>query len=331
MLHRIVRLTACLALVTAIAPAAASAAGQASSPSLNTPEATLQQALHCSGTLAGAKRDPVLLVHGTFANSDINWSWNYERALPARGEPTCAVDLPGLAAGDIQVSTEYVVSAIRTMAKQSGRKVAIIAHSQGGLEARWALRWWPDLRSHVSDVVMFAAPSHGSVFPDGLCGKPGQCAAALYQMRSTSKFLAALGRGGDAIGKVPVTAVSTADDHVFVTAKQAALTPKSPYTRNIVVQSVCPGHKVDHNGLAFDGPAYAIAIDALDHSGTANPRRIDKAVCKTDTMPATTRAEGNAKLQAYGGTLAQLLGPTGPKAKGEPALACYVTHRCRRS
>ena len=38
-----------------------------------------------------------------------------------------------------------------------GRKVAIIGHSQGALEARWAVRWWPDLRRVVSEAV--AAPN----------------------------------------------------------------------------------------------------------------------------------------------------------------------------
>ena len=238
-----------------------------------TPVTSLREALSCSGTLAGAQRDPVLLIHGTFADSEINWSWNYKQALPARGEPACTVDLPGRSAGDIHVSTEYVVYAIRTMAQESGRKVAIIGLSQGGLEARWALRWWPDLRHLVSDVIMFATPNNGSAFPDAICTSPYFCSASLYQMRTDSAFLTALNQGREPVGAVSFTAIATADDHVFVLPQQAMLDGQGQQTSNIVVQDICPGHQVDHVGLAFDGPTYAIAelqgADRAERGGSA--------------------------------------------------------------
>ena len=81
-------------------------------------------------------------------------------------------------------------------------------------------------------------------------------------------------------------------------------------------------------GLAFDGPTYAIVVDALDHRGPADPSRIDPAVCQTHTMPGVDRADADARVLAYSMTLAELLGPNGPKAEGEPPLACYVTHDC---
>jgi triacylglycerol esterase/lipase EstA (alpha/beta hydrolase family) len=330
MFHRIiVCLAGSLALIAAATPGAASAKPEPGPP-LATPVATLQQALSCSGDLSGAQRDPVLLVHGTFADSEINWNWNYKEALPARGEPACTVDLPERSAGDIQISTEYVVYAIRAMARESARKVAIIGHSQGGLEARWALRWWPDLRHLVSDLIMFATPNNGSAFPDALCTAPDICAASLYQMRTDSAFLAALNHGREAIGAVPFTAIVTADDNVFVLPQQGMLDAKGKHTTNVVVQDLCPDHVVDHVSLAFDGPTYAIAIDALDHNGPADLSRIDPAVCQEDTMPGVTREEANAKLLEYSVTLAELLGPNGPKAEGEPPLACYATHTCSR-
>jgi triacylglycerol lipase len=336
MFHRIVYLVACLALIAAMAAPTASA-GPTPGPKLKTPRSELQQALTCSGDLSTAERKPVLLVHGTFADSAINWSWNYKQALPARGEPACTVDLPDLAAGDIQVSTEYVVYAIRTMASESGRKVAIIGHSQGGLEARWALRWWPDLRHKVSDVIMLATPNHGSAFPDGLCTSPGVCAASLYQMRSDSSFLAALNHGRDAIGGVSFTSIVTDDDHVFVLPDQGMLGGHSHLISNVALQDedLCPDHhfqpaELAHVSLAFDGVAYAVVVDALDHRGPADLSRIDPAACNQATMPGVTLNEAYAKLGEYAATLTYLLGPNGPKAAGEPSLACYATHTCRR-
>jgi pimeloyl-ACP methyl ester carboxylesterase len=324
-----------LLVVLATATPGAAAAKPEPGPALATPITSLEQALECSGDLSGAQRDPVLLMHGTFADSEVNWSWNYAKALPARGEPTCTVDLPDRAAGDIQVSSEYVVHAIRTMARESGRRVAIIGHSQGGLEARWALRWWPHLRHKVSDVIMLATPNHGSAFSDVLCTSPNACAASLYQMRTESMFLAALNHGRDTIGAVPFTAVVTADDNVVVLPQQGILDANGKLTSNVVVQDLCANDRVNHVGLAFDGPTYAIAVDALDHLGPADLSRIeqeDPAVCdpERDTMPGVDPDEANANVQAYAVTLAELLGPNGPKAEGEPALACYAAHTCSR-
>jgi len=325
MLQRLFRLTV-VALLAAVAPASAL---PQPGPPLATPGSALRDALTCNGELAGARRDPVLLVHGTFANSEINWSWNYKLALPARGEPSCTVDLPDVSAGDIQVSTEYVVYAIRVMARESGRRVAVIGHSQGGLEARWALRWWPDLRHLVSDVIMLATPNHGALFPDVVCTAPFVCSASLYQMESDSAFLAALNAGHETAGAVSFTAIVTTDDQTFVLPEQGRIDGNRPHVTNVTVQDICPGHVVDHLGLAFDGPTYAIVVDALDHAGPADPSRIDPAVCQTDTMPGVDRADAEARVMAYTATLLELLGPNGPKAEGEPPLACYVTHDCR--
>jgi hypothetical protein len=146
-------------------------------------------------------------------------------------------------------------------------------------------------------------------------------------MRSDSAFLRALNRGRETIRGVAFTAVSTADDRIFVTPAEAALRGG----RNIVVQRLCPGHRVDHVGVAFDGPTFAITMDALDHPGRAKPGRIDRAVCATDTMPGVSRPEADAKLAEYAGILDAALGPNGPRAEGEPPMACYVKPRRGRA
>jgi triacylglycerol lipase len=119
---------------------------------------------------------------------------------------------------------------------------------------------------------------------------------------------------------VDYTEIATSDDTIFVTPDEARLQG----ARNIVIQDICPGHVVDHVGTAYDGPTYAFAVDALDHPGPANPKRVGKAACRRDTMPGTTRAQAAKKVAAYQSKLNVLLGPTGPKAQGEPALAKYA-------
>ena len=320
-LNYVLFLSAVLSLTLAAGSDAA-----AKGPKLSVSEGTVRDAMICNGKLPHADADPVLLIHGTFADSDINWRWNYQKVLPEmRGQTACTVDLPDVASGDVQVSTEYVVRAIRFMARRSDRQVAIISHSQGGLEARWALKWWPDIRQLVSDLVMFVPPNHGAAFPDNACGDPGSCAAALYQMRSDSNFLAALNKGRKSYGKVAVTSIFTNDDTVFVLPDQARLGWPSSKSADVALQDICPGHQAQHNDLPFDGPGWFIATDALDHRGPADPSRIDTAAaCADDTMPGVDRAYANERLAGYSETLAGYLGPSGPKADGEPPLAPYV-------
>jgi pimeloyl-ACP methyl ester carboxylesterase len=290
------------------------------------PASKLQAAVSCRGDLAHATKNPVLLIPGTFAWAQINWGWNYQQLLPTLGHPTCKITFPANGAGDIQAATPYAVSAIRMMAHRSGRKVVLIGHSQGGLEVRWALRWWPDLRSKVASVITLAAPNGGALYPNQYCTASNSCAASLYQMRTSSKFLGALNRGRTLTWGIPWTTIGTTSDTVFVLPPEARLRGAT----NVTVQQVCPGHEVQHVGLAYDGPTSAIVLDALGHGGHLDMSRISRAACDTDLMPDVTQAEVNRALTQYNAILAKDLGPDGPRAEAEPPLACYVTHSCRK-
>ena len=54
---------------------------------------------------------------------------------------------------------------------------------------------------------------------------------------------------------------------------------------NVLVQSVCPNHPVNHVALMRDPVVYALAIDALTHKGGADPSRIDPTVCAQEVIP----------------------------------------------
>jgi pimeloyl-ACP methyl ester carboxylesterase len=295
-------------------------------PAITVPTSKLRAAVECSGSLVKAQKAPVLLIPGTFGSGRINWGWNYQKLLPTLGHPACTVTFPADGAGDIQASTPYAVWAIRMMARKSGRKVVVIGHSQGGLEARWALRWWPDLRTDVSQVITLAAPNGGALYPDQHCGAPDSCAASLYQMRSTSNFLTSLNRGHTLTWGIPWTAIGTTSDTVFVLPPQARLRG----AQNLTVQDLCPGHEVGHVNLAYDGPTSAIVLYALKHDGHVRLGAINRSACNHPLMPGVTQAKVNAVLAQYNAILAKALGPDGPRAPGEPKLACYVTGTCRK-
>jgi triacylglycerol esterase/lipase EstA (alpha/beta hydrolase family) len=206
------------ALVVAAVPGTAAAL---TGPDLNVPESKLAAALTCPKTFRAA-REPVLLVHGTFLTARESWAWNYGKVLPGLGFDVCTVDLPERAVGDIQVSSEYVVYAVRRIAERSGRQVDVMGHSQGTLEARWAIKWWPDLQDLVDDYVSLAGPHHGIDSADGVCAL-GSCFPAAHQMRHGSKFLAALNLGDETPGPVSVTSLSSNTDELVQRASTARL------------------------------------------------------------------------------------------------------------
>src|SRR3954451_6670057 len=173
------RLAGVIALLAA--PVAVPAARADEGPAYDVPEKDLAGALDCPASLAGASRAPVLLIPGTNLEPKANYDWNYEPALTAAHVPWCAVTLPRYAMGDIQVSAEYVVNALRRMRAQAGRRVSIIGFSQGGMIGRWALRWWPDTRAMVEDLVGLAPSNHGTASADYVCGS--SCPPAYWQQR----------------------------------------------------------------------------------------------------------------------------------------------------
>ena len=282
-----------------------------SGPPLETPAAQLDAALQCP---KGIGAQPVLLVHGTSTNTKESWSWNYQRAIPQ----ACAVDLPDRALGDIQVAAEYVVHAVRKLHAASGAKVDVIGHSQGPLEPRWAIRWWPDVNEAVDDLVSLSGPHHGAATIDALCSAP-ECLPAALQMRSNANFLAALNAPDETPGAVDVTSVISLSDGLVIPPSTSELEGAT----NVVVQDLCPGREVNHWKILGDAATYAIVRDALDHPGGASLERVGTDVCQEDLMPGATYND----LFAGGFGLARDGGPYAasyPRVREEPELKEYA-------
>src|SRR5205085_3978781 len=118
--------------VAIVLPAASTARPRPHDPALDVCPVTLAKSLRCQIKLnRHARRNAVLLVHGTGTNPQDTWGWSYVPALRSAGFRTCTVQLPDHALGDIQTASEYVVYAIRRIASLTGRKVDVIGRSQG--------------------------------------------------------------------------------------------------------------------------------------------------------------------------------------------------------
>lgn len=94
----------------------------------------------------------------------------------------CTTNLPLRGTGDIQVASEYVGRAIEAISARSHAKIDVVTHSQGGLEVRWALRFFPQDHGHVGVVVELGAPNHGTEAVPFLCDPRRTCQPSLMQM-----------------------------------------------------------------------------------------------------------------------------------------------------
>ncbi len=331
MLARVV-LSAVFLTLLAGAPASAAdfAPLDAPGPALTVSAGEVAAATQCSKGVDNAKVAPVLLLQGTGANAKDNWSWTYEPGLDKAGIPWCAVDLPDHATGDVQRNGEYVVSAIRTISKRAGRRVSIIGHSQGGMVGRWALRFWPDTRALVDDVIGFAPSNHGTTQASASCGD-GECTAADWQQWDISHFMKALNSGAETFRGISYTSVYTHTDEIVQPNQDAKTGSSSLRTgdgrrTNVATQDICPNDTNEHLLIGLIDPvAYALAIDALTHDGPADPKRIPATVCAQQfhqgINPATFPADSSAALADYESY-------QGKEIPAEPALACYATASC---
>ena len=330
-----------LTVSLAATPAGAGSGGYAPldrpGPPLDVPTATLAAALHCAGTLPGARLEPVLLNPATGVTPEQNYSWNYERAFTAQGRPWCALTMPYHTLGDIQTAGEYLVYAIRRMHALSGRRIAILGHSQGGMSMRWALRFWPDTRAMVDDVIGMAGSNHGTTVLAGCIPGRTSCPPAVWQQGANSHFIAALNSGTETFAGISYTEIFTHTDEVVQPNSTDANSSSALHTgdgaiSNVSTQDICPRDVEEHLLVGTVDPvAYALVMDALDHRGPAVPARISRSVCLRLYQPGVDPLNVQNYLQMLAATpgLVGVATPDvnlvgAPGVPAEPALRCYV-------
>jgi hypothetical protein len=232
---------------------------------------------------------------------------------------------------DIQDNGEYLVYAIREMHRRTGRKVQVVGYSQGGMVPRWALRFWPDTRAMVDDVVGLSPSNHGTLDAVALCAVG--CTPAIFQQVTDSNFNKALNSGQETFRGIDYTVAFSHTDEV-VTPNLDEAGGSSPLRTgdgarvNVATQQICPANVADHLAMgSYDPVAYAIAMDALSHPGPAVASRVDRSSCTRLTQPGVNQASFATDFAGYGAYVARVLA-TYPHVSSEPALRCYVTGAC---
>jgi hypothetical protein len=305
-------------------------------PRLTVKVTDLAAGLHCEGDPRKGP-EPVLLSPGTSATGKQNFSWNYERAFTAQHRAFCDLTPPHHTLGDIQVAGEYLVYGIRTLHARAGRRIAVVGHSQGGMSMRWALRFWPDTRAMVDDIIGMAPTNHGTS-AGGSC-QPGttSCVPAGWQQSSTARFIQALNSRTETFAGISYTNVFTHTDEEVKPSDDAATASSSLHTgkgriTNVATQDVCPNDAYEHNFMGTVDPVtYALVLDALDHAGPANPRRVPATVCDEHWQPGIDPANPDNYLQPamLAPAIVSIVVPDvnlvgAPETAQEPPLRCYV-------
>jgi hypothetical protein len=180
----------------------------------------------------------------------------------------------------------------------------------------------------VEDVVGVAADNHGTATGRLTC--PAGCSAAFRQQTPEARFIVALNSRAETFAGIDYTEIySHADLFVTPSADDTGTSSLRGPGRitNVAVQDVCPTSTPDHLLIGTVDPvAWALTIDALEHDGPADPRRLPANVCAQLLMPGVDAASAPAQLVAaaayFAGSFAY------PYVPAEPALRCYVTASC---
>jgi triacylglycerol esterase/lipase EstA (alpha/beta hydrolase family) len=248
--------------------------------------------------LTAAHPDPVILVHGTFANMDDNW----QAAAPLlanNGYCVYAFNFGGTSAtspiqgtGDIAASAAELATFVNTVLTATGAaKVDLVGHSQGGLMPRYYLDFLGGA-SKVNDFVALAPSNYGTTL-DGLTelasllgassainGTLSEVCEACVQQEEGSAFLATLNATPTVPG-VQYTVIESVDDEV-VTPYTNAFLPAAANVTNITVQHQCILDASDHLEIAADPIALADMLNALD---PASPVHVPCLVVEPVTGP----------------------------------------------
>ncbi|MFJ2192377.1 esterase/lipase family protein [Kitasatospora sp. NPDC087861] len=232
-----------------------------------------------------AHPDPVVLVHGTFANRYENWL-TLSPLLKGLGYCVFALDygtIPGITSsgsglllpigglGPVPESAAQLGRFVDLVLNATGAaKVDIVGHSQGGMLPNYYLKFLGGA-AKVGRLVGLAPSNHGTTL-DGITKLvpyfPGAadliytvCQACRDQAVG-SDFNRTMASRPDTVPGVSYTVISTVYDEVVTPWRTQFLT--GPNVDNEVLQDHCPITLAEHVAIAFSPTALHLVTNALD-------------------------------------------------------------------
>ena len=204
--------------------------------------------------VAAPGRRPLLLVHGVGVNDGV-W-FALRRKLSRRGlGPVYTINYGPPLAGIEHFAGQLAARIEAICAVTGAERVALIAHSMGGLVARAYLRRFGAAR--VEQLITIGTPHHGSMLARTFAGR------CLAQMRPGNRWLADINRDESAPPPVPITSIWSRHDSMVAPQASAELR----CARNVPLVGIGHNALLNHPDV-IDEVARAIA-SARDAAATA--------------------------------------------------------------
>jgi triacylglycerol lipase len=213
--------------------------------------------------------NPVVLVHGTYADMTVSWNL-ISPALVNDGYCVFALDYGHRATQPVQHSAKELRRFVHQVLRVTGaHRVSMVGHSQGGMMPRYFVKFLGGA-DEVNDLVGLAPSNHGTTTPAAeWAGQYGSCPACIQQ-EADSNLIKKLNKGDETPGKVSYTQVETSHDEIVTPFKSAFLEP-GPRTTNVLLQDACPADPAEHVSIIYDPVALQWIENALGRHGSADP------------------------------------------------------------
>ncbi|MFI6438279.1 esterase/lipase family protein [Streptomyces sp. NPDC050759] len=221
---------------------------------------------------------PIVLVHGTFANSVDNWL-ALAPYLENRDYCVFSFDYGQLSGvplfhglGPIDKSAEQLKTFVdKVLAATGATETDLVGHSQGGLMPRYYLKFLGGA-AKVNALVGIAPDNHGTTlsgitnllpyFP-GIQDLLTTHTPALADQVVGSPFLTRLNEGGDTVPGVKYTVLATKYDEVVTPYRSQFLSGSGVH--NVLLQDLCALDLSEHVAIGlFDRIAFHEVANALD-------------------------------------------------------------------
>jgi triacylglycerol esterase/lipase EstA (alpha/beta hydrolase family) len=231
-----------------------------------------------------AHPQPIVLVHGTFADMSNSWqaispllknngycvfALNYGDYNGSGAIGVYGVDDIPTSAGELNAFVDKVRAAT------GAAEVDLVGHSQGGMMPRYYLKYVGGA-AEVRALVGLSPSNHGTTldglfvlsnFFPGANQFTGALCPACEQQRAGSAFITNLNSGGETVPGVDYTVIQTRYDTVVTPYTSAFLS--GPNVKNILLQNQCILDLGDHLSMPYDHIVGADVLTALD---PAHPR-----------------------------------------------------------
>jgi triacylglycerol esterase/lipase EstA (alpha/beta hydrolase family) len=164
-----------------------------------------------------AARRPVILLHG-FAMNQTQWWWMGRRLQKRGSGPLYGMTYFSLQS--VARSARHLSQFVeRVREKEHGARVDIVAHSLGGVVARYYIERLGG-EAAVERVITIGSPHHGSA-----TGRLAPLIPATRDMGSASPLLAELGPLREARPRVSYTSIWSRADAIIVPPESSAISP----------------------------------------------------------------------------------------------------------